>query len=267
VSDPAGRARPWAGRSYAHLILPTPYLAPAHLTALDAAVTAADDWRRAVPAAGPAGVPLLGVAWQRGTGRRAATLRLAVLGWYPLLVTAGVDRADPAGRRALRRLVAAATRAGARPVPDTELPARVAAAPDRWRRAATLLAEAADHATTLTTRDCRTCDVRSLHAATHCQGCGRRFTTLDDQSRDEHASRARAALTTCRNTVLTLHTDLSPPPDPPPTDSTPTEPVPADSVPTEPGLAEATPTEATPTEATPTEAVAVESVPAEGGEG
>jgi hypothetical protein len=233
VSDPAGRARPWAGRSYAHLVLPTPSLTPAQLAAFNAAVTSADDWRpdrpgqperpggaTAAPGGrGPAGgavVPPLGAAWRRGDGRRVSTLRLAVLGWYPLLVTAGVDRADLAGRKALSRLVTVAVRAGARPVPDAELADRVAAAPGRWDRAAALLAEAAGHAAALTARDCPACPARSLHLATHCQGCGRRFTTLDDQHRDEHAGTARTALAAARNTLLTLATDLTPPPPPPP---------------------------------------------------
>jgi hypothetical protein len=211
VSDPAGRSRPWTGRSYAHLVLPTPSLTPSQLTALSAAVTAADGWQP-VRVERPAGVPPLGVTWRQGDGRRANTLRLAVLGWYPLLVSTGLDRADLAGRKALSRLVTAAVRAGARPVPDAELTDRVAAAPGRWARAAALLADATAHAAALTARDCPACHSRSLHLATHCQGCGRRFLTLDDQHRDEQATRARTALATTRNILLTLTTDLAVPP-------------------------------------------------------
>lgn len=223
MSDPAGRSRPWTGRSYAHLVLPTPSVTTAQLSALHAAVTAADGWQLDRPERSAA-VPPLGVLWRHGDGRRANTLRLVVLGWYPLLVTAGLDRADLTGRKALSRLVTAAVRAGARPVPDTELADRVAAAPGRWARAALLLAEAAGHAADLTARDCPGCHTRSLHLATHCQGCGRRFTTLDDQQRDGQAGDARTALSTCRNTLLSLATDLTvpPPPDPTPRTDLPT---------------------------------------------
>ncbi|GIL28422.1 hypothetical protein NUM_36760 [Actinocatenispora comari] len=180
VTEPAGVSlrRRWTGRHYAHLLLPVPYLTEPAVAVLDAAVTAADGWRPYDDAD-----PVLARRWHRHPA--AGTLRLAVLGWYPLLVTVGADPAGGrAGRRALARLAEAALSVDGRPLSDAELPGRLRAAADRGAAAADLHERAAAERAELTRRRCPACPAISDRLATHCGGCDRRFTGADDERRD-----------------------------------------------------------------------------------
>lgn len=183
MTGPGGApGRRWIGRTYAHLLLPLPYLTDAAIRLLDDAVTAADGWR---PADGPAAAARV---WRRHTGE----LRLAVLGRYPLIVTLGVrPGAGAAGRRALRRAADAALAVDGRLVGDTELPHRLASAADRAAAAADLRAELTAARAARTRRTCGACRADSGAAATHCDACGRRFDAADDAARD--AAHAAAA--------------------------------------------------------------------------
>jgi hypothetical protein len=180
VTEPGGVAlrRRWTGRHYAHLLLPVPYLTEPAVAMLDVAVTAADDWRPDDDAD-----PTLARLWHRQPA--AGTLRLAVLGWYPLLVTVGADPdGGRAGRRALARLAEAALSVDGRPLSDAELPGRLRAAVDRGRAAADLHERAARERAGLARRRCPACPAISDRLATHCGGCDRRFTGADDERRD-----------------------------------------------------------------------------------
>ncbi|WP_203963210.1 hypothetical protein [Actinocatenispora thailandica] len=188
MTEPDGVSlrRRWTGRHYVHLLLPVPYLTEPAAAVLDDAVTAADGWRP-YPDPDPAGAR----RWHRGPA--AGTLRLAVLGWYPLLVTVG---AEPAGgrpaRRALGRLTEAALAVDGRPLSDAELPGRLRAATDRGAAAADLHERAARARLDLTRRRCPACPAISDRLATHCGGCDRRFTGADDERRDaDHRGAAR----------------------------------------------------------------------------
>ncbi|BCJ28926.1 hypothetical protein Asera_30340 [Actinocatenispora sera] len=180
VTEPAGVSlrRRWTGRHYAHLLLPVPYLTEPAAAVLDAAVTAADGWRPHGDAD-----PELARRWHRRPA--AGALHLAVLGWYPLLVTIGADPAGGrAGRRALARLAEAALSVDGRPLSDAELPGRLRAAADRGAAAADLHERATRERAELTRRRCPACPAISDRLATHCGGCDRRFTGADDERRD-----------------------------------------------------------------------------------
>ncbi|MGA8112725.1 MAG: hypothetical protein WCA46_03570, partial [Actinocatenispora sp.] len=93
MTEPGGQpgSRRWTGRSYAHLLLPVPYLTGPAAELFDEAVGAADDW---YPVDADAGLPELSRAWRRPEPS-ADRLVLTVLGWYPLLVTIGVGGTHP----------------------------------------------------------------------------------------------------------------------------------------------------------------------------
>lgn len=181
-----GGAAVWAGRSYAHLALPAPFLGDAELALLDSAACAADGWRPADPGLHR---PILLRRWQ-GPGREL--LVLVVLGWYPLLLTAGLDPGPrPAGRRALTRLTDAVLAAGGRAVADAELPGLLATARLRWDAAVAAQRRLEEQRPFLEFRTCRSCPAWSALEAPHCRGCGQRFSPADDVARDDRTRTAR----------------------------------------------------------------------------
>lgn len=193
------RIRGWAGREYAHFAMPTPYLRAEDVALLDQATCAADDWR---PVERALGQPVLVRRWQRPRG---GLLVLVVLGWYPLLLTAGTaDRAGAAGRRALRRVGDAVRGAGGRPIGDTELSQCVDAARGRWQAAVAtqhLLEESRPY---LEFRSCARCDDWSTLAAPHCRHCGHRFTSPEDMERDTRTRTAADVTARCTGQLVAL---------------------------------------------------------------
>ncbi len=213
MSDPAAEARPrpWLGSGYAHLVLPVPYLGDAELHLLDDALTTEDGWTLAKP---DISRPLLRLDWWRRDG---GALTVAVLGWYPLLLTIGSGGAGaaprppvartgapvskhaepthrrraaplipltrlsrPAIRRALARITDAVLADGGRRVDDRELADAVHACRARWDRAAAAHRVVRDERGRLSRRQCPVCSGWSGHDAPHCHQCGRRFTPADD---------------------------------------------------------------------------------------
>lgn len=176
----------WAGRSYAHLALSTPFLGDAEVALLDRATCAADGWR---PVESELARPTLVRRWRSSGGE---LLVLVVLGWYPLLVTVGLAaKPRPAGRRALARLTEAVQAAGGRPISDSELPGLVDTARLRWTTAVAAQRRLEEHRPFLDFRTCRLCPAWSALEAPHCRGCGQRFSQADDVERDARARAAR----------------------------------------------------------------------------
>ncbi|HEY9472780.1 MAG TPA: hypothetical protein VIS06_02895 [Mycobacteriales bacterium] len=175
----------WAGRSYAHLALPTPILDDPELALLDRAVCAQDGW---LPVERRVGRPVLVRRWRRPRG---GLLVLVVLGWYPLLTTLGsTGRPGPAGRRALARTVEAVRGAGGQPVPDAELAGWVRATRDRWALAVAARRRLDENLPLVEFRTCARCATWSAREVPHCRGCGHRFTSQEDLERD---ARGRSA--------------------------------------------------------------------------
>ncbi len=185
--DPGGRAagRRWTGRCYAHLLLPVPYLTGPAVALFDEAVGAADDWSAQLP--DDPTEPQLSRTWRRPTAAAGDELLLTVLGWYPLLVTVGSAgrHGGRSARRAVHRTITAALSVDGRWVADREVPHRIAAGRDRGAAAFGSHAAAAYCRAELAGRRCASCRTEAGYQATHCDRCGRRFTSADDRDRDE----------------------------------------------------------------------------------
>ncbi len=195
VTEPGGHAagRRWTGRCYAHLLLPVPFLTRPAIALFDEAVGADDGWTPAA-ADDPGGVAL-SRTWRRPSPAPSDELLLTVLGWYPLLVTVGTTGRGSAGgarsaRRAVHRTITATLSVDGRWVPDRELPHRIAAGRDRAAAAFRSHAAAADRRAELAGRSCASCRASTGYQATHCDRCGRRFSTAEDSDRDRTYRRA-----------------------------------------------------------------------------
>lgn len=184
-------AATWAGRSYAHLALPVPFLADVDVALFDGAICADEGWQ---PVENSLSQPVMLRRWRYGN----RMLVLVVLGWYPLTVTLGVAQKGGApARRALRRVRTAVHERGGRDIGDAELTTAVAAARARYAEAVATQRELARQQSRLGYRDCTICRSWSAFDLPHCRSCGHRFTPAEDVRRDEEHGAAQEALTRC----------------------------------------------------------------------
>jgi hypothetical protein len=182
VADHAGPQ--WLGRSYAHFVLPVPFLDESDIRLLDDAVCAARRWTVIESVTDG---PVLSHRWH--TGR--AQLVLVVLGWYPAIVTVGGGRgASFRVRGAVHRILSVVTSHGGRTVADSELGDCLHASRRRWTTVVATWRRCAESRQVLSERRCDRCDASSDFIAGHCQNCGRRFDPADDMRRDELARAA-----------------------------------------------------------------------------
>ena len=176
----------WLARSYAHVVLPAPFLTDEWLSIMDSAVTGKGSWRIAEPV--ETSGPVLLRRWQR---KRGGGLLLVVVGWYPAVVTVGaVKLATPSVRRATRRVVAAVVAKGARRVGDVELPAVLEAAGPRWQSVVDAWLHREQGQRWMRQRQCGRCGAWSAFAARHCTQCVTGFGSAEDADRDERARQA-----------------------------------------------------------------------------
>lgn len=206
------RGRAWAGRSYAHLVLPYAYLDDERCASMDRAVIDAGtdpgadvgtpgEWQ-VVEDGAPE--PRLVRSWRHRSG---TSMTLLVLGWYPLLVTVGPGsgrRGVSPARKAERRLVEAAVRDGGRAVPDRDLDRLVTAAASRWDRVLQARQQVEQQRIRVESRRCASCGSASDFGAVHCRACGRRFGADEDAERDEGAREAGAVIKRAQQELASL---------------------------------------------------------------
>lgn len=186
-----GMAGTWAHQSYAHLTLPVPVLGDAEVALVDRAVGDQDGWRPVAEDTSSVG-PVLIRRWGR---QRGGQLVLVVLGWYPVLFTVSdLGRTGRAGRRARGRIADAVLGAGGGRVADVDLAARVHEARQRWAAVVSTQRRLSTHLPLVDYRYCACCASWSATSASHCRGCGHRFTSQEDMDRDALARSARAAV-------------------------------------------------------------------------
>jgi hypothetical protein len=127
--------------------------------------------------------------------RDHAALRVQTLGWFPLLVTVGpIGKPAAVHRDAAARLTAAVLAGGGKSFTDRQLVEYLPQAQLRWQRALMERQRLSTAERLLQARRCSYCGTWSDLSATHCAGCGRRFTSADDAERDTTVSRATATV-------------------------------------------------------------------------
>lgn len=179
-----GGRRPWVGRTYAHLVLPTAQLNEELRSVLDKAMGSLG--LQAVDT--DAEASMFARRWGDGTG---PALLLTVLGWYPLLVTVGPESGAPARlRRAKERLVDTVLAQDGHVVSDRDLDRVMSACRERWASAVAARQRIEEQRIWLESRRCSTCGTWSSYGVLHCRQCSRRFSPADDADRDQ---RGRAA--------------------------------------------------------------------------
>lgn len=198
-----GASRPWVGRSYAHLVLPVPSLTDELLAELSGRLST-DGWQPVTEkAAGDnaenAEGPVLVRRWRHDS---AGVLAVAVLGWYPLIATAGTDgRPTRRLRRAVRTVTEIALASGGRLVGDAELAGAVAGCADRWRKAVEARRVIEANRRRLEFRQCSSCGAWSAYGDVRCRECERRFSPADDTARDQQGAQAAAATAEAERTL------------------------------------------------------------------
>lgn len=179
----------WVGRSYLHFVLPVPTLGEPEIAEIDRAIGQRDGW---APVAVPEPGPLLTRAWET-PGK--AELRLALLAWYPAFATLGPPgRSGRAVRAARDRVADLVLRLGGFLVGDPELAALHEQLAGRWAAAGSLQREIDRLQALLEQRQCPQCAALAGRRASHCATCGRRYTEVDDTSRDQQHHQIRLTL-------------------------------------------------------------------------
>lgn len=188
----------WAGRHYAHLVAPRPFFDAATVQWLDEQA-GAEGWQ---PYPFQAGPPFLIRQWTKSEA--PSDLTLVVLGWYPLLVTAGFlsnDQSSAAAegrnspsRRAINTIVDAFENMGGRAVTDAELAMCLNEVRERWQEAESIRLSTEQHGILVEYRQCPECQVRSGYDASHCRACGRRFNAQDDLAREAQREMAQKVI-------------------------------------------------------------------------
>lgn len=179
----------WVGRGYLHFVLPLPMLGDNEIAALDRCIGQRDGW---TPVAVPETGPVLSRAWET-PGK--AELRLALLSWYPVFATLGPPgRSGRAVRAARDRVADLVLQLGGFLVGDPELAGLHQRLAGRWAAAASLQREIDRLQASLEQRQCPQCGAMAGRRASHCTRCGRRYTEIDDTTRDEQHRQSTLAL-------------------------------------------------------------------------
>ena len=188
-----GARRPWVGRTYAHLVLPTALLTDELLRTLDDAMRAAG----LQPVDTDAEASMFARRWGDGSG---PALLLTVLGWYPLLVTVGPESGAPGKlRRAKELLVDTVLAERGRVVPDRDLDRVMTACRERWAAAVAAGRRIDEQRIWLECRRCSVCGAWSSYGVLHCRQCSRRFSPADDAERDQRGRAAEEAARAARH--------------------------------------------------------------------
>jgi hypothetical protein len=182
----------WAGRSYAHVVLPAPYLRDADVAWLDRVVCREPEWA-------PADRDRPGVRVSRewvGPDEDDELL-LVVLGFYPVLATVGGSETR-AARRVIERLVQEVEGAGGQLVGDRDLSGWIATLSDRWDQVLEAEEEIEQMQVWLEFAQCRNCKELTSRAAPSCRGCGHRFTGEERAEHDRRREQAQKAIEDAR---------------------------------------------------------------------
>lgn len=179
----------WVGRSYLHFVLPVPTFGEVEIAEFDRAIGQRDGWAPVVLAETG---PVLSRAWETPA---KAELRLALLSWYPAFATLGPSgRSGRAGRAARDRVADLVLRLGGFLVGDPELAGLQQRLAGRWAAATSLQREIDRLQVSLDQRQCPQCGVAAGRRASHCANCNRRYTEMDDTTRDERHRQITLAL-------------------------------------------------------------------------